>query len=91
MATCNNQFQKALERFILTLSKDEVEDFRFAKLEDVHKVIGDLQEEQGKRKTMMNMTRIASFLEAMDQFGKVIEVFLNSTKFLAFIWVSFYN
>lgn len=91
MATCDNQFQKALKRFTYSLSKDEVEDFQFTKLEDIHKVIDELQEEQGKRKAMRNMTRIASFLEAMEQFGMVIEVFLNSTKFLAFIWVCFDN
>lgn len=35
---------------------------------------------------MMHMGRITSFLEAMEQFGKVIEVFLNVADMLAFVW-----
>lgn len=35
---------------------------------------------------MVHMKRIESFLEAMEQFGKVIEIFLNATNYLAFIW-----
>jgi hypothetical protein len=35
---------------------------------------------------MMHMGRIRSFLEAMEQFGRMIEVFLNVNNFLAFVW-----
>ena len=45
-----------------------------------------IQAEQRARKQMMHMGRIQSFLEAMEQFGKVIEVFLNVNNFLAFVW-----
>jgi hypothetical protein len=34
-----------------------------------------IQEEQGRRRKMMNLTRIQRFLEAMDQYGKVIRGF----------------
>lgn len=87
MATRDRVFRDVLARFKLGLTQEEVEDFRFSTLEDVHKVIGDLQTEQGKKKKMMNLSRIQSFLEAMEQFGKVIEVFLNTTEFVAFVWV----
>lgn len=30
--------------------------------------------------------RLNSFLEAMEQYGKVIEVFLNNSEFISFIW-----
>jgi predicted phosphatase len=87
MAASDRNFRDVLARFTIGLGKDEVEDFRFATLEDVHKVIVDLQIEQAKSKRMMNLPRIRSFLEAMEQFGKVIEIFLNTTEFVAFIWV----
>lgn len=88
MATPNGAFRNVLERFKHGLNQDEVEDFQFSTLEDIHKVIGDLQAEQGRKKKMMNFSRIQSFLEAMEQYGRVIEVFLNTTEFLAFVWVS---
>ena len=34
----------------------------------------------------MNLSRIQSFLEAMNQFGKVVEMFLNVSEAVAFIW-----
>jgi hypothetical protein len=34
----------------------------------------------------MNLTRIRRFLEAMDQYGKVIEVFLNDSSMLCVVW-----
>lgn len=86
MATPNGAFRNVLERFKHGLNQDEVEDFQFSTLEDIHKVIGDLQAEQGRKKKMMNFSRIQSFLEAMEQYGRVIEVFLNTTEFLAFVW-----
>lgn len=87
MATLDGAFRNVLSRFKCGLTQDEVEDFRFSTIEDIHNVIGDLQAEQGRKKKMMNLSRIQSFLEAMEQYGRVIEVFLNTTEFLAFIWV----
>ena len=82
-------FERVLSRFSHSLAVDEADDFRFTKLEDVHRVIEELQEKQGRKRTMMDLSRIHSFLEAMEQYGKVIEVFLNTTTFLAFVWVSY--
>ena len=33
----------------------------------------------------MNMTRLESFLKAMKQFGKIIEVFGNSSSLVGFV------
>lgn len=79
-------FRKTLSTFKKRLSQEEQSAFQFATLEDVRLEVKRIQDEQASRKEMMNMTRIQSFLEAMDQFGKVIEVFLNSSEFVAFIW-----
>jgi hypothetical protein len=45
-----------------------------------------IQKEQEERREMMDLARIQSFLEAMHQFGKVVEVFLNVADALAFVW-----
>lgn len=34
----------------------------------------------------MNLTRIQRFLEGMEQLGKVIDIFLNTSEVLAFVW-----
>ena len=87
MATRATAFENILARFVVGLDKDEVDDFQFSTLDDIHNVIEDLQHKQARSRRMMNLPRIRSFLEAMKQYGEVIEVFLNATKFLAFVWV----
>ena len=42
MATSADTFQKVLSVFTAGLLKDETEDFRFSKLEDVHRVIEEI-------------------------------------------------
>lgn len=42
-----------------------------------------MQQRRGK-----NLVRLKSFLEAMDHFGKVVEVFGNASLLVAFVWVS---
>ncbi|CEJ62169.1 hypothetical protein PMG11_10677 [Penicillium brasilianum] len=37
------------------------------------------------------MGRLSRFLDAMDQYGKVIEEFLNVTDVLAFVWMRAYE
>ena len=86
MASIEDTFRATLSDFKKRLTAKEQDDFSFSTLEDVHKEIARIQSEQGSEKKMMNMTRLQSFLEAMDQFGQVIEVFLNASEFVAFIW-----
>lgn len=86
-------FQRALARFKGHLSLAEQEEFGFTTLEDVQKTIAQIQSTQGSERRMRNLTRIKAFLEAMEQYGKVVEVFLNVSDILAFVWVrrhSFY-
>jgi hypothetical protein len=86
MVPMEDAFRATLSNFKKRLTPKEQDDFSFATLEDVRKEIARIQSEQGNEKTMMNMIRLQSFLEAMDQFGKVVEVFLNASQFVAFIW-----
>ena len=79
-------FEKALERFSSRLTREEVESFRFTTIGEVNQVIIDIQAQQAHGRRMRNLTRVLGFVEAMDQFGKVVEVFLNSSIVLPFIW-----
>lgn len=86
MATIEDGFRRTLASFSAQLAPEQMEDFKFTKLEDVQVAVMTIQAQQEKRMEMMNMKRIQSFLEAMDGFRKVVEVFLNSSMFLPFIW-----
>lgn len=66
-------FQKSLSRFLVGLGHDEKQDFKFTTLQDVKCTIRDIQNEHGQQLQLRNMTRIRGFIEAMDQFGTVIE------------------
>ena len=80
-------FQRALARFKSHLSPAERERFGITSLEDVQKTILQIQNTQGSQSQMRNLTRIKAFVEAMEQYGKVVEVFLNTSSILAFVWV----
>ena len=80
-------FQRALARFKSHLSPAEEESFGVTSLEDVQKTIAQIQETQGNQRQMRNFTRIKAFVEVMEQYGKVVEAFLNASSFLAFVWV----
>lgn len=86
MAAINSNFQRVLGKFTARLTKEENAEFQITSLEDVLTAVEDIQIEQGRRREMMNMTRIQRFLEAMRQYGTIIEVFLNASSFLCFIW-----
>ena len=80
-------FQRALEKFTKNLTEKQRREFSSCTLEHVHHTISVIQHNRGNQKNMRDMARIESFLEAMDQLGKVVEVFLNCTPFLGYVWV----
>jgi site-specific recombinase XerD len=81
-------FQRAVEKFSRNLSEKQQKEFAATTLEDVQNIIDTIQRDHGSRKKLRHMARIQAFLEAMEQYGKVVEVFLNSTIFLGYVWVS---
>lgn len=88
MATkLQEQSQTAFSRVLDTLSPEWKNDFQFSTLADLEQVIHEIQRKQGSERRLRNMARLRSFLDAMKEYGKVIEVFLNASNFVAFIWV----
>src|SRR5436190_7552217 len=77
-------FEATLSHFKARLTSSEQDDFQFTTLTDVHTTIARIQEKS--MKTMTNLSRIESFVQAMTEFCKVIEVLVPASKYVAFIW-----
>lgn len=84
-----DSFQRALRTFKNSLSPDLAKEFSIGSLQDVQTVCMKIQEEQGQDGCLRGLKRIESFIEAMDQLGKSIEVFVNASELVCFVWVSF--
>lgn len=87
--TVSSPFDQALRRFKAELSDNDISTFSLTTAEDLKKEILKLQEKQASEKRIQNLNRLTAFVEAMDQFDKVIQVFLNASDYLGFVWVSF--
>lgn len=82
----DNPLEIAVEKFIKDNPKHQLSQFRKTTYNDLCHAVSRVQQDQENRRETMNLARIQSFLEAMNQFGKVIEVFLNVADALAFVW-----
>jgi hypothetical protein len=85
-----DQFRRVLDDFKkkAELTSEELKHFQFTDFDDVLTTLSSIQKEQAKRKTLLYMKRIEPFLKTMAEYGKVIEVFVNTSEILAFVWVS---
>jgi len=81
-------FEDALSDFRKGLSKKELAQFQWVDFKDVEETIKGIERDQKMKKKMQNLARIKPFLEGMRQYGKIIEVFLNTSNIIAYIWVS---
>jgi len=79
-------FRSALDNFRNRLTADELRTFQTTTYPQLCDELHDLQERQIRRREVMNLSRIAGFLEGMHQLGKTIEVFVNASNMVAFIW-----
>jgi hypothetical protein len=86
MNSTDDPFQVALTDFKTRLTSKELQSFQDVTLDNVRESMLRVQRDQERFKTIMNMTRLESFLEAMKQFSKIIEVFGNSSSFVGFVW-----
>jgi len=86
MSTLENDFRQVVDDFKKRLRPDEETKFRFTTLNDLELTAKNIQETQRRNKTAQNLTRIQPFLQAMKQYQEIIEVFLNTSDILCFIW-----
>jgi len=93
MATFNQStqavaFSLVLERFKTTLTDDEKSEFQFTTLDDLQQTMDSIQKRHTTERKLRAMDRLSRFLEAMAEYDKVIQVFVNASQHLAFVWVS---
>jgi uncharacterized coiled-coil DUF342 family protein len=86
MPTIEDDFKQVLSKFKKKLTPEEESKFAVTSLADLEKATNDLQEQQRRNKTARNLKKIQPFLQAMGQYKETIEVFLNASSFLCFIW-----
>ena len=82
----SSTFERVLLNFKSNLSPEEQKDFQSTSLKELKLTILAIQKKQKSSKAMKNLTRIRGFLEAMEAYSKVIDVFVNVHEFVAFIW-----
>ncbi|KAF2993562.1 hypothetical protein E8E14_000024, partial [Neopestalotiopsis sp. 37M] len=79
-------FNRALERFRASLTKDQREQFAGCNKAEVQKTINEIQNRHGSQRRQKNMRRVSKFVEGMSQLGEVLEIFVNADIFVAFLW-----
>lgn len=80
-------FNISLRNVRAKLTPLEIQNFQLTSLDDLHNAIDDIQKQQVKSGKLQCLIRIQPFLVAMEQYGRVVEVFLNCNDILAFVWV----
>ncbi|KAK6062398.1 zinc finger protein [Seiridium cupressi] len=93
MAVCTGPatscgFEAVLEDFKnnAQLTPKQSEDFKFDSLDGLRSTIHTIQNEQADKKRIRHMKRLEPFLRTMEQYGKVVDIFVNTSEVLAFVW-----
>ena len=86
----DQEFKTFLKAFQMeaALTKRDIQEYENTSLDDIKAVIVAIQRKHLSNKKQLYMRRLEVFLVNMEAYGKVIEVFLNSSDYLAFVWVS---
>jgi hypothetical protein len=79
-------FQQARSSFEARLTIEEKERFRFSTREDVQATILKIQDGHTMRKQLRNIGRLEVFFTRMESYASILEVFLNTSEIMAFIW-----
>ena len=79
-------FQDALAKFKVRMTAEERDRFKFTTLDDVRRTVLDIQQKQLAKAEGMHLARLQGFLEGCKQLGEVVEVFLNTSEVVAFVW-----
>ncbi|KAH8173584.1 NACHT domain-containing protein [Sarocladium implicatum] len=90
MATISldEEFQQLAEDFQkkAKLTPQQLKAFKLTKVEDIRTVLADVQKKHQKDRACIWLRRLDPFINTFLEFGNIIEVFLNTSDFLAFIW-----
>ena len=89
LAECSMSFQKAIDVFKnkSDLSTKQLTDMQMTSLPDLQSALAEMQSKQRSSRTMRYLKRLQPFLDAMEQYSSVINIFANTSDIVAFIWV----
>jgi hypothetical protein len=79
-------FEQELKSFKARLTPGEQSSFTGTTLEDLRLTVASIQETQISERTNRNVARLRHFLEAIESYSKVLDVFVNISEFVAFVW-----
>lgn len=86
-STSSLTIEKAFNKLKGSLSPQDEQDFLSITLKDVRNAAVAIEQDQAARKAMKNVRRIQPFLDTMESYSKVIEVFCQGYPPMAFVWV----
>lgn len=79
-------FEDVLADFSLNWTVEEKTQFAATTLSDLEATMERIQRRMISLRKQRGMRKLEGFLEAMKEFDKVIQVFVNSSEILAFVW-----
>lgn len=82
------QLELSCERFRKDLNAEDDRSIRATSLDDVRAAIAQTERELASRQGLRNFDRLSPYINAVERYGKVIEVFCNSDPLVPYIWVS---
>lgn len=82
-------FEEAIGRFTEGLRRRDVEDIRVTTLKHLKASIANLQARQHSQRRLQNLNRLEPFLEAIEQYGKVVSSLYGDINIVAFVWVGY--
>ena len=89
MAAAEETIKKALANLKATISAEDACMFSNTSLRDLCDEAHKIEEEQGARYDLRNMRRVEPFLQCLESYAGVIEVFCQAHAPMAFVWVDF--
>ncbi|KAI0098044.1 hypothetical protein GGR51DRAFT_565932 [Nemania sp. FL0031] len=78
--------ERALQKFRDGLTQEQRQQFSASSIDDVKAEVGNIQNRLGSMKKLRSLRRISKFLEAMAQIEQLVQVFLNVSNVVGFIW-----
>ena len=79
--------QGAVDKFRASLTRPQREKFKSCDLSAVNNAVKEVENTLGGLRKNPRMHRARRFIEGMSHLSKVVEVFLNVSDVIAFIWV----
>ncbi|KAI1147252.1 putative zinc finger protein [Nemania diffusa] len=81
-----SSFDKALGEFKEGLGRREIEEFRTTTLKELKISIGKLQAQQHAQGQQQDLNRLQPFIEAIEQYGKMVGIFYSNDDIVTFVW-----